>query len=60
MIGYITIEEQVDADFIRARRRAFLRRVRTRLRKNPPSTVMASFKEAGGKLGGGFVWAGGW
>ena len=53
MIGYITIEEQVDADFIRARRRAFLRRVRARLRKDPPSAALASFEEAGGKPGGG-------
>ena len=34
MIGYINIEEQVDVDFIRARRRAFLRRGRARLRSN--------------------------
>jgi hypothetical protein len=52
MIGYITIEEQVDVDFIRARRRAFLRRVRARLRKVSPSAAMASFEEAGGKFGG--------
>ena len=32
MIGYMSIEEQVDVDFIRARRRAFLRRVEARLR----------------------------
>ena len=52
MIGYITIEEQVDADFIRARRRAFLRRVRAHLRKDLPSATMASFEEALGKSGG--------
>jgi hypothetical protein len=52
MIGYMSIEEQVDVDFIRARRRAFLRRVRARLRKDLPSAAMASFEEASRKLGG--------
>ena len=51
MIGYITIEEQVDADFIRARRRAFLRRVRARLRKVPSSAAIPSLEEARGKPG---------
>jgi hypothetical protein len=52
MIGYMSIEEQVDVDFIRARRRAFLRRVRARLRMDSPSTAMNSFEEANKKLGG--------
>jgi hypothetical protein len=52
MIGYMSIEEQVDIDFIRARRRAFLRRVRARLKKNASSASMALFEEASGKLGG--------
>ena len=52
MIGYMSIEEQVDVDFIRARRRAFLRRVRARLRKDHPSVTMVSFEEASRKLGG--------
>ena len=52
MIGYMSIEEQVDVDFIRARRRAFLRRVRARLRRDAPSATMASFEEASRKLGG--------
>jgi hypothetical protein len=34
MVGYMRIEEQVDADFSRARRRALLRKVRFRLRRN--------------------------
>jgi hypothetical protein len=34
MGGYISLEEQVDADFSRARRRALLRKVRFRLRRN--------------------------
>jgi hypothetical protein len=53
MIGYMSIEEQVDVDFIRARRRAFLRRIRARLRKDLPSQAMTSFEEANKKLGGG-------
>jgi hypothetical protein len=52
MIGYMSIEEQVDVDFIRARRRAFLRRIRARLRKNLPSQAMTSFEETNKKLGG--------
>jgi hypothetical protein len=35
MIGYIDIEEQVDADFARAHRRALLRRVSNHFRKAP-------------------------
>jgi hypothetical protein len=34
MVGYMSLEEQVDADFSRARRRALLRMVRIRLRRN--------------------------
>jgi hypothetical protein len=34
MVGYMRLEEQVDADFSRARRRALLRKVRFRLRRN--------------------------
>jgi hypothetical protein len=34
MVGYMRLEEQVDADFPRARRRALLRKVRFRLRRN--------------------------
>jgi hypothetical protein len=52
MIGYMSVEEQVDIDFIRARRRAFLRRVRARLRRGSPSLAMVSFEEASRKLGG--------
>ncbi len=33
MVGYISLEEQVDADFSRARRKALLGRVGTRLRR---------------------------
>lgn len=39
MIQYITLQEQIDADFDRARRRAFLRRIKDRLLNRPaPST----------------------
>ena len=34
MVGYMNLEEQVDADFSRARRRVLLRRVRNRLRRD--------------------------
>ena len=37
MVGYMSLEEQVDADFSRARRRALLRQVRTRLRRDNTS-----------------------
>ena len=36
MIGYISIEEQVDADFSRALRRAFVRQMGARLRGGGP------------------------
>ncbi len=38
MVKYMSIEEQVDADFTRARHRAFLRRLKARLRGDPSST----------------------
>jgi hypothetical protein len=34
MIGYMSLEEQVDVDFSRARRRATLRRLAARLRRD--------------------------
>jgi hypothetical protein len=37
MVGYMSLEEQVDADFSRARRRALLRQVRTGLRRDNTS-----------------------
>jgi hypothetical protein len=40
VVGYMSIEEQVDADFDRARRRAFLRRVRARLRGIPVGRLL--------------------
>ena len=43
MVGYMSLEEQVDADFSRARRRAPLWRVATRLRTNNASNRVLCF-----------------
>jgi hypothetical protein len=51
MVGYMSLEEQVDADFSRARRRAFLRRVLARLRKGPIPNRLLCFEEVRKKLG---------
>jgi len=37
MVGYMSLEEEVEADFSRARRRALLRRMRTRLQRDTAS-----------------------
>ena len=42
---YMDIEEQVDADFTRARRRAFVRRMGARLRGDSTRTGLRSFEE---------------
>ena len=42
---YMDIEEQVDADFARARRRAFVRRMRARLREGAIRAGLRSFEE---------------
>jgi len=51
MIKYMSIEEQVDADVTRARHRAFLRRLKARLRGDPSSTSPLSFEEVRKALG---------
>src|SRR3712207_1308169 len=52
MIKYMSIEEQVDADFTRARHRAFLRRVTAHfLRGDPSPTSPLSFEEVRKALG---------
>ena len=51
MVGYMSLEEQVDADFSRARRRAFLRRISARLRKGRTPNRLACFEEASNKVG---------
>jgi hypothetical protein len=48
MVGYMSLEEQVDADFTRAHRRALLRQVRTRLRRdNGSEWTLLCFDELG-------------
>ena len=51
MIGYMDIAEQVDVDFTRAIRRAFMRRVGARLRGDPGSALAPSFEEAARTVG---------
>ncbi len=45
MIPYMNLEAQVDSDFSRARRRAFLKRIVARLRKDLVSNQLLSFDE---------------
>jgi len=65
LIGHINIWEQVDADFTRALRRAFARRVAARIRGNPSTSHAASFEEAAkasgarNKMRAGIVFVGG-
>jgi hypothetical protein len=48
MVGYMNLEVQVDADFSRARRRALLRRMRTRLRRdNASGRLLLCFDDLG-------------
>jgi hypothetical protein len=54
MVGYMSLEEQVDADFSRARRRALLRRVWTRLRSDNASNWLLCFDDIR-KLPGAFA-----
>ena len=51
MVRYMNLEEQVDRDFTHARRRAFLRRIRTRLRNDVACNRLLSFDEVKGSLG---------
>ena len=46
MISYMDLNEQVDADFTRARRRARLRAVAARLRRGHTSNRLLSFEDA--------------
>jgi hypothetical protein len=45
MVDYMSLEEQVDKDFERARRRALIGRVMARLRGDPGRNGMVSFDE---------------
>jgi len=51
MVGLTSLQERVDADFSRARRRRFLRRIGTRLPNGPDSGRLPCFEEARRKLG---------
>jgi hypothetical protein len=51
MIKYMSIEEQVDVDFTRARQKAFLHRMGARLRGDPSSTCPLSFEAVRKALG---------
>ena len=50
MIGYVSVEEQVDADFHRAHLKASLHRWRDRLRRDSARDSLLSFDEAKGAL----------
>ncbi len=45
MVGYISLEEQVDKDFTHARRRALLKRLGARPRRNGPSGGLLCFDD---------------
>jgi hypothetical protein len=45
MVGHTSLEEQVDADFTRARRRELLRRIKTRLRRDAASNRVLCFDD---------------
>ncbi len=51
MVRYMNIEEQVNYDFIRAHRRAFIRRIQARIFGDPASTRMHSFEDVSNKFG---------
>ena len=45
MVGHMNLEEQVDADFSRARRKALLRRIQTRLRRDAAPNRLLCFDD---------------
>jgi hypothetical protein len=45
MVGHTSLEEQVDADFTRARRSSALRRIKTRLRRDAASDGLRCFDD---------------
>jgi hypothetical protein len=45
VVDYISVEERVDQDFCRARRRAFVRQVRARLRRDGASDELLCFDD---------------
>jgi hypothetical protein len=50
MARYVTMEEQVDFDFTRARRKAFLRRIHARFFGDPASACMRSFEDVSNEM----------
>ena len=62
MVGYMSFEEQVDVDFTRARRRAFLRRLMARLRNGPATDGLPCFEDfrKSSAWWAGFASDGGW
>ena len=50
MVGYVSVEEQVDKDFHRALLKASLHRLRDRLRRGSARNRLLSFEEAKGTL----------
>jgi hypothetical protein len=46
MIGYMSLEEQVDKDFLRAHHRAFFRRLAARIRRKKRGSALLAFEEA--------------
>src|ERR671921_1002355 len=50
MIPYMDLNEQVDSDFTRARRRALLRRVLARVRQKPTLNRLLSFDDVRSEL----------
>ena len=51
MVGYMNLEERVDADFVRARRRSSYRRLRTRLLNGRALDRLPCFDDARRRLG---------
>ena len=51
MVRFMNIEEQVDYDFVRAHRRAFIRRMQARIFGDPASTRVPSFDDVSNKFG---------
>src|SRR5918992_2002275 len=51
MVGYMSLEEQVDVDLIRPPRRAFFRRLMARLANGPASDELPCFEDLRKKLG---------
>jgi hypothetical protein len=55
MIGHLSLEEQIEADFSRARRKALLRRVKARLRRDAAPDGLLCFDEVSKNHGAAVV-----